>query len=739
MTHSPRAFTLATARTFAAVAALTTSASALLSAQPTTPPRDSTRAQGLAQVVITASGTDQQKASAPASISVLTREQMLLQRNGSLAEALRTIEGVDVGDTQGKTGGLNISVRGMPADYTLILIDGRRQNTAGSITPNGFGETSTSFLPPVSAIERIEVIRGPMATLYGSDAMGGVINIITRRSTPRWTGSFSSDATLQQTPGFGDVYSGTFYAAGPVVSPRVQLALRGSLLQRTASTLEPTGDVGSTTSISTRGPSPVHGTVQSVGARLRVLLSRAHDLSLDLDDARQRYDNAEAQLGTLDNPGGTPASFNGYSPELRFNRWQAALAHTWKFGRGRMESSLMRNETETIGRTIPSGTPGGLPGSGAPNKIAGSARALASTSDVFDTRLVSLVGRHLLTVGGQFWDATMIDGVALDPFEQTQWSLFTEDQWSLPRDVTLTVGVRRDQHDAFGGHTSPRAYAVWKVRPALSLKAGVSGGYKTPRLEQLVDGIIGFVAQGRTALIGTPGLAPETSISTEVGFVFEVSGGIGASLSLFNNDFRDKIASGTPVANCTFAASPNRNGCVNYGSFPTQEFYSQSVNVDKAVTRGGEASLRVTLRNGWQVSSNYTHTASEQLSGANAGFPLANTPRHMGNVRLAGPLTSRLDVWTASEHRSTRARRVSAAANPAWEALGDFRGYSVVNLGGTAQLTRNVRLRLAVNNLLDTDFLRFGSYQSGTQTLYTGLYNNHQEGRRLWLSTSVDF
>ena len=72
-------------------------------------------------------------------------EQM---RATNLAEVLSTVEGVDVGGAVGKTGGLNINIRGMGSDYTLILIDGRRQNTAGSVTPNGFGETSTSFLPP---------------------------------------------------------------------------------------------------------------------------------------------------------------------------------------------------------------------------------------------------------------------------------------------------------------------------------------------------------------------------------------------------------------------------------------------------------------------------------------------------------------------------------------------------------------------------------------------------------------
>ena len=133
----------------------------------------------------------------------------------SIAEILTNIEGVDVGAAVGKTGGQTINIRGMGSDYTLILIDGRRQNTAGSVTPNGFGETSSSFMPPVSAIERVEVVRGPVSTLYGSDAMGGVVNIITRKVGDVWGGSASANYTLQGDDDFGDLWGGDFYANGP--------------------------------------------------------------------------------------------------------------------------------------------------------------------------------------------------------------------------------------------------------------------------------------------------------------------------------------------------------------------------------------------------------------------------------------------------------------------------------------------------------------------------------------------
>lgn len=102
----------------------------------------------LGDTVVTAAGFEQKITDAPASISVISNQQLRENRYSNLAEALEGVEGLDIRQGTGKTGGLNISLRGLPSEYTLILIDGRRQNTAGNVTPNGFGETATSFIPP---------------------------------------------------------------------------------------------------------------------------------------------------------------------------------------------------------------------------------------------------------------------------------------------------------------------------------------------------------------------------------------------------------------------------------------------------------------------------------------------------------------------------------------------------------------------------------------------------------------
>lgn len=699
----------------------------------------------LEELVVTASGFEQSRANAPASVTVLTRSELQRKRVVNLADALAQVEGIDVGGNVGKTGGLNVSLRGMPSDYTLILVDGRRQNAAGNVTPNGFGETATSFLPPVSSIERIEVIRGPMSTLYGSDAMGGVINIITRKVPRRWTGSVTSDVTLQEVDGYGDSRSANAALQGPVIPGLLGVSARGNVFRRDASELSPSGQFGEATTISRRGPSPVEGDVYSLGGRVSLTPGRGHELWLDVDRSRQRYDNAEAQLGTLDRPDAATPTFNGYGPELRFHRDQWALTHAWNFAGSHLATSLMRNVTETRGRTLPVGTPGGPPGSGAPNKPAGAARTLEARSTVLDSKLTSALGAHVFTVGGQFWDARMVDGVALEPFDQTQWSLFAEDEWRFAAPLALTVGVRRDDHTAFGGQWSPRAYLVWTATPEWTVKGGVSRGYKTPRLEQLQEGIIGFTRQGRTATIGTPGLRPETSTSTEVGAHYANAGGVSASFTLFHNDFRDKIATGVPVANCTFAGAPDRPGCVNFGAFPTQETFSQAVNVDRARTRGAETSLRMPLAGWLTMSGNYTFTESEQLSGASRGFPLAASPKHMVNGSLRATPGDRLTGWLQGEYRSARSRRTTIAANPVYDALGDYRAYSLFHLGGGYRVARGVTVNATVQNLLNRDFLRYAAYEvapteenpSGRE--YASVYNNHQEGRRLWLSTTIEF
>src|SRR5699024_7515712 len=145
----------------------------------------------------------------------------------------------------------------------------------------------------------------------------------------------------------------------------------------------------------------------AIGAKFTLTPHKDHDIWLDLDRSRQTYENDECQLGNVDGRTGScgavdPSAIHGYQDKLRFNRDQIALGHTSRFTFGTVESSIMRNKTDTIGHTIPTVSRVD------PNDPSiGEDRELKTTNTVFDTKLVAPVGdNHLVTVGGQYWRAS---------------------------------------------------------------------------------------------------------------------------------------------------------------------------------------------------------------------------------------------------------------------------------------------------------------------------------------------
>ncbi|ENO88624.1 TonB-dependent receptor [Thauera linaloolentis 47Lol = DSM 12138] len=686
-------------------------------------------------MVVSASGFEQDLKEAPASISVVTREELETKQFRDLAEALQDVEGIDVRGSTGKTGGLNISIRGMPSDYTLILIDGRRQNVAGDVTPNGFGDALTSFIPPISAIERIEVIRGPMSTLYGSDAMGGVVNIITRKVAKEWNGSLGVEAGIPQDGDWGASQKINLYANGPIAQDLLGIAVRGSLFQRgeTERIRDATGNA--------RDPAPAKTRQHSIGTRLTLTPNASHDIWLDIDQARTWYDNEDCRLGGRDYLNSNCVTANttvtGYKDYMRLDREQIAIGHSSRLSFGLFESSLMRTTTETKGRTIPTAArPAGSPDIGAD-------RELETVNVVFDTKLVAPLGEsHVATVGGQWWDAELTDSLLPDDHEQTMWSLFIEDEWRLTDSLAATLGARYDHHDAFGGEVSPRAYLVWNAASNWTVKGGVSQGFKAPRLNQLIDGISGISGQGTSISIGNPDLKPETSTSTELGILFDNQENLSASATLFHNKIEDKISSG---GDCTvnFISSCVANPDATY-----------SINNDEAKTWGIELTSRIVLAPRWSLNLNYTWTDSEVRENGQKNGELSDTAKHIANAQLRWDTTDKLSLWVRGEYRGDSRRfdgdpdSFSGNTLREYQALGDLKGYSLFHLGGSYKVASNVTVNANIFNLFDKDFTKFKTWTNvaGVEQLGSEYYRSAQStkgtvtaGRTLWISANVNF
>ncbi|HET6537215.1 MAG TPA: TonB-dependent receptor [Sphingopyxis sp.] len=329
-----------------------------------------------ADIVVTAAGFEQKITDAPASISVISAEELEGRPYVTLLDAVRYLEGVDIGETRDKTGQGSISLRGMGSDYTLILINGRRQNNNGDIYPNNFGGNQFNHIPPRDSIERIEVIRGPASTLYGADAMGGVINIITKRNLDRWNGSLTASRTFESSKEYGNDTTVDAYLNGPIIKGLLNLTARGSWYKRDASNptyaaiTDPNGLAVDRSLGFGGGGKTVNNENWSTGFGLTLTPTDNQTISFDYDIYRQKYDNAikinddgveEYPVGTVDNYGsmlrvgsnGRIEPRAGYAPTQKFSRDSWSLTHEGKWAFGNSRVTLSHVATDNKGRTLP--------------------------------------------------------------------------------------------------------------------------------------------------------------------------------------------------------------------------------------------------------------------------------------------------------------------------------------------------------------------------------------------------
>ena len=685
-------------------------------------------------VVVTASGFEQVVRDAPASITVITREELEKKPFKNLGEAVEDVEGVSV-ERGGKTGGMNISMRGLGPDYTLILVDGKRvnRNSSGS-RPNGFGDVDTSFIPPLSAIERIEVVRGPMSTLYGSDAMGGVINIITRKVASEWGGSVKLEGTVQMNSDFGNSYSPSIYLSGPIKEDLLGVSVYGSYQRNLAGketypATEAEARSGDFTGDISGNGFPDSKIVNS-GIRFALTPNRNNDILLDIEHGSQRYDNSNGQLGELSFK--TPAGIagGGYETTQRYDKTRYGLSHQGRYGDLVADSSIIYETTETKGRTNPMSVPR-LSTDGAPRKLQYDNLVLDSKwnwSLLDDT--------HNLTFGGQWREQKFQDGLVTSPLDlkQWQWALFIEDEWRIVENFALTLGARYDQNEQFGGNWSPRAYAVWNAAPQWTVKGGVARGYRAPDLNIMTDGIIGLRGQGTMPILGSSTLTPEKSTSSELGLYYDDTAGTRANITFFHTSFTDKLLSNT-VPNCRANRVP---GCLDLGNWrrrgqPVENFFRWE-NVDEATVRGVELGGSLPLTQNLVFSGNYTYTNAKRDSGIEAGQPLNSDPRHMLNMRLDWAMNEQMSSWVRGEYRAKQFSHINDQGTEEY-----YRPYWLVGVGGSYQLNKNVVFNASVENLFNKKFVDYGAYSTTGAPGWGNAYYSIQEGRRLWLSANITF
>jgi outer membrane receptor for ferrienterochelin and colicins len=696
MSHSERAPHLAGLRlalTPFTIALLTAGVATGASAQPIGPTT-------LSPVVVTASGVEQQVKDAPASMTVISRDDIEKSGYTTAADVISHVEGVVT--TGFDPNNKDIVIRGLPGEYTLVLVDGRRQNTRETMN-RGTGGVQYAFLPPLAAIERIEVARGPMSSLYGSEAMGGVINIITRKVPEKWSAALDSSVTLQTDDDYGNSRETQFWIGGPIKDDVVGLQVYGSYDDLTeGSNFYPSAD-------------GAYGRdTRSLGLKLAVRPAANQDVVLDVSTQR---------LTTESTPGeSVPPDLDWFKEQHR--RTSYGITHTgrWSFGESRI--SLYREDS----------TQENWPKSGeyVDNRKLSNTGLDASLSMPFES--------HTLRFGGQFLRSELsgIQNEASFPNYPTNtdkvtlnnYALFVEDDYYLTDDFTLTAGVRMDHDDRYGTHWSPRIYGVYHVNEALTIKGGVSTGFKAPTIRQSTAGycmMTGGNSGFRGPLCGNPDLEPETSVTQELGLMYDWAPGSSVSATLFNTNFKNKVAS----------YDTGQQDPLNPGTNNHLYIYD---NIDKVQIYGLELAAKLPLTETVSLSSNYTFTKSQRKGGGEVSFngesldgePLEKTPRHVMNTRLDWQVNERFNTYL--RWNLTGEARYAAYRNGA-TGVRTRPGGSTFDVGGSYQVTKNLALRLAVLNLTDH------KTPIDERTRFEGLDGNWMvdEGRRFWLGASLQF
>ncbi|MBE2169199.1 MULTISPECIES: TonB-dependent receptor domain-containing protein [unclassified Cobetia] len=537
----------------------------------------------LEDIVVTASGHDQMVKDAPASMSVITRESLEGRHYSDLTDALRGLPGVTV-----SSGGYSkdISIRGMPGEYTLILVDGRPIDSRDT-RPSGSGGFEQDWLPPLEAIERIEVVRGPMSTRYGSDAIGGVINIITRKTQEEWVTNLHYDTFIPQHSVSGQERQSRIRTSGPLIDGLLGLSVSAGQTTRQEDDI-------------TRG----------YPQRKRQDLDTK--LSLTPDD-NQRI---EAEFAYHDQNRQTEEDRSqGQDSDRDWDTRRFSLSHQGDWASASTNSYVQYETSRNDSRDI----------------------TLSNTKA--SSNVLIPLGDHLTTLGVSFEEEHLEDNDTnalsdINEIRNSRWSLFAEDEWLLTDDWALTGGVRLDEDENYGSHLSPRLYSVYQLADSWTLKTGVATGYKAPSLRQVADN---WVQDSRGGdIYGNPDLEAETSLSREIALLYDNARGTQAGVTLFRSDFDDKIVTELcPDGACAGGADDAR-------------WYN---NVDSAVTQGVELSLNQELRHDLALALSYTYTDSEQTSGENKGQPLTQIPRHQATAQLDWQLNHRLNHWTRVDWR----------------------------------------------------------------------------------------
>lgn len=629
-------------------------------------------------LVVTASRTPLPALQAPAAISLIDRETIDRRQSPFAADLLRDVPGVAVSRSGSIGAQTQLRIRGAEANHLLVLIDGVEANDPAGNDEFGFEQLTTAD------IERIELIRGPQSALWGSDALAGVLNIVTRRPGEDLAGRGFAEGGAFGTSFFGGNAGGTIGG--------VRMGLSASRFDTDGVNTSRSGGeedgYRNTSGTFTLGGNPAENLDLGFVARYTDARKEFDGIdfatSLPADDASR----SDTEYGYL-RGGGTLRLFDG--------RWTQRLNATWT-----------TTDTDTVdGFDTASAT--------AADKL-----GLYYQSTVnLDGDPASGTGTSVTAAVDQEWTDFRQRGEVIPPFVPGDAPLDPNQDQSLRstglvgelllrpvEPLVVTLAARHDDYDVFDDVTTLRAAAGWTfARPGTRLRAGYATGQKAPTFIER----FGFFPD---QFIGNPDLEPETSRGWELGIDQPLADRrVTLTATYFRATLDDEI-----------------NGFV---FDPASGAFTASNLAGESRRRGVETGLTANPTANLRLAASYSYTDSTQPD-AFSGQQVREVrrPRHAGNALVGWrPAGGRFEFTANASYVGSRTDNFF---DPVTFAAGTVQlaDYWLVDLAASVRLLPQLTAYGRVENLLDADYEDVFGFNTPGLGAYAGLRVDFGRGQR---------
>jgi ferric enterobactin receptor len=706
-------------------------------------------------------------------VSIITAEDIEKRPPANdLSEILATQPGVSLSGASsvGAYGNQReIDLRGMGAENTMILIDGKPVNSRQGAITRRTGDRDTggdTNWVPVDQIERIEVIRGPAAARYGSGSSGGVVNIITKRPSDKFSGSLTAYLSRPQDELEGNgTRRMSFNLSGPI-SENLSFRAYGNVAKTDGDkpTINGVLDDGS--------PNWIAGKEgrrnRDVNGLLRWDLTPSQVLEFEGGFSRQGNIYAGDTSNTAPPDGGPMQEWAGRGAETRrVYRQNAAITHRGKWGEvGNSRITLQYENTRTI--NCRQGNGGRVEG----NCTDAAAQQQSEQDNYFLNGELNTPFKlggldHMLTTGFEYRRQKIEDNNALLQGEgkagdladfytlkNNTKAIFVEDNIAVTDAFLLTPGVRLDHHSQFGSNWSPSLNASYELGSGFTLKTGIARTFKAPNPYQTAPTYasalggacpyngLGLPADSYDCTVrGNPDLKPEISVNKEIGVAWDNQRGTNASLTYFRNDYKNKVIA---------EALSDVTDLDNLIDF-------EWVNAGKVEVSGVEGNLTLPLlveggRTTLRLLNNLTWM--DRHHNKDTDQPISVIPKYTLNTSLQWQPTRQFSMQlTGTLYGRRKPRTVSYHGYPMIGAAVRERGsYALFGLNATYEFDKNHRVGIGVSNLLDKEIKRAarlasansadsttGQFSDRVVTTGAGAKTYNEPGRAYYITYTASF